>query len=126
MISFGERCYPNQYDEISDDEFSDDEISGFANTTKFLTTKFLTTKFPPPLLITLCLFTTHEKYSAQKRKRIILWPLYDWSVFVSCITIYDQMGGGNFVARNFVARNFVVKNFVVLAYPKISSSEISS
>ena len=48
MISFGERCYSNQYD-----EFSDDEISGFANTTKFLTTKFLTTKFlatkfPPP------------------------------------------------------------------------------
>ena len=27
MISFGERCYSNQYDEISDDEFSDDEIS---------------------------------------------------------------------------------------------------
>ena len=49
MISFGERCYSNQYDEISDDEFSDDEISGFANTTKFLTTNFLTTKFPPPL-----------------------------------------------------------------------------
>ena len=53
MKSFGERCYSNQYDEISDDEFSDDEISGFANTTKFLTTKFLTTKFlatkfPPP------------------------------------------------------------------------------
>ena len=53
MISFGERCYSNQYDEISDDEFSDDEISGFANTTKFLTTNFLTTKFlatkfPPP------------------------------------------------------------------------------
>ena len=53
MISFDERCYSNQYDEISDDEFSDDEISGFANTTKFLTTKFLTTKFlatkfPPP------------------------------------------------------------------------------
>ena len=47
MISFGERCYSNQYDEISDDEFSDDEISGFANTTKFPTTKFLTTKFPP-------------------------------------------------------------------------------
>ena len=45
MISFGERCYSNQYDEISDDEFSDDEISGFANTTKFLTTKF-----PPPAL----------------------------------------------------------------------------
>ena len=44
MISFGERCYFNQYDEISDDEFSDDEISGFANTTKFLTTKF-----PPPI-----------------------------------------------------------------------------
>ena len=43
MISFGERCYSNQYDEISDDEFS-----GFANTTKFPTTKFLTTKFPPP------------------------------------------------------------------------------
>ena len=43
MISFGDRCYSNQYDEISDDEFSDDEISGFANTTKFLTTKF-----PPP------------------------------------------------------------------------------
>ena len=58
MISFDERCYSNQYDEISDeefsdDEFSDDEISGFINTTKFLTTKFLTTKFlatkfPPP------------------------------------------------------------------------------
>ena len=48
MISFGERCYSNQYDEISDDEFSDDEISGFANTTKFPTTRFLTTKFPPP------------------------------------------------------------------------------
>ena len=43
MISFDERCYSNQYDEISDDEFSDDEISGFANTTKFLATKF-----PPP------------------------------------------------------------------------------
>ena len=43
MIFFGERCYSNQYDEISDDEFSDDEISGFANTTKFPTTKF-----PPP------------------------------------------------------------------------------
>ena len=28
MICFGERCYSNQYDEISDDEFSDDEISG--------------------------------------------------------------------------------------------------
>ena len=40
MICFGERCYSNQYDEISDDEFSDDEISGFANTTKF----------PPPNL----------------------------------------------------------------------------
>ena len=38
MIFFGERCYSNQYDEISDDE-----ISGFANTTKFPTTKF-----PPP------------------------------------------------------------------------------
>ena len=55
MISFGERCYSNQYDEISDDEFSDDEISGFANTRKFLTTKFpttkfLATKFPPPLV----------------------------------------------------------------------------
>ena len=50
MIFFGERCYSNQYDEISDDEFSDDEISGFANTTKFPTTKFPTTKFPPPLL----------------------------------------------------------------------------
>ena len=33
MIFFGERCYSNQYDEISDDKFSDDEISGFANTT---------------------------------------------------------------------------------------------
>ena len=49
MITFGERCYSNQYDEISDDE-----ISGFANTTnllttKFLTTKFLATKFPPPV-----------------------------------------------------------------------------
>ena len=43
MISFDERYYSNQYDEISDDEFSDDDISGFANTTKFLTTKFLTT-----------------------------------------------------------------------------------
>ena len=43
MVSFGERCYSNQYDEISDDE-----ISGFANTTKFPTTKFLATKFPPP------------------------------------------------------------------------------
>ena len=32
MISFVERCYSYQYDEISDDEFSDDEISGFANT----------------------------------------------------------------------------------------------
>ena len=48
MISFGERCYSNQYDEISDDEFSDDEIFGFANTTKFLTTKFMATKIPPP------------------------------------------------------------------------------
>ena len=38
MIFFGERCYSNQYDEISDDE-----ISGFSNTTKFPTTKF-----PPP------------------------------------------------------------------------------
>ena len=28
MISFGERCYSNQYDEISYDELSDDEISG--------------------------------------------------------------------------------------------------
>ena len=28
MISFAERCYSNQDDEISDDEFSDDEISG--------------------------------------------------------------------------------------------------
>ena len=27
MIFFGECCYSNQYDEISDDEFSDDEIS---------------------------------------------------------------------------------------------------
>ena len=44
MISFGERCYSNQYDEISDEEFSDDEISGFANTTKFPTTKFLAKK----------------------------------------------------------------------------------
>ena len=66
MIFFGERCYSNQYDEISDDEFSDDEfsddefsddgISGFANTTnfpttKFPTTKFLTTKFPPPVCL---------------------------------------------------------------------------
>ena len=33
MISFGERCYSNQYDEFSDNEFSDDEISRFANTT---------------------------------------------------------------------------------------------
>ena len=53
MICFGERCYSNQHDEISDDEFSDDEISGFANTTKFpmmkfLMTKFPMTKFPPP------------------------------------------------------------------------------
>ena len=47
MISFGERCYSNQYEEISDDEFSDDEISGFANTTKFLATKF-----PPPPVYT--------------------------------------------------------------------------
>ena len=51
MISFGERCYSNQYNESSDDEFSDDEISGFANTTKFPTTKFLATKFPPPLVL---------------------------------------------------------------------------
>ena len=29
MISFGERCYSYQYDEISDDEISDAEISGF-------------------------------------------------------------------------------------------------
>ena len=36
MIYFGERCYSNQYDEISDDE-----ISGFANTTKF----------PPPFFV---------------------------------------------------------------------------
>ena len=28
MISFGERCYTNQYDEISYDEISDDEIFG--------------------------------------------------------------------------------------------------
>ena len=59
MIPFGERCYSNQYDEISDDEFSDDEfsedefsddeISGFANTTKYPTTKFLAAKFPPPV-----------------------------------------------------------------------------
>ena len=55
MISFGERCYSNQNDEISDDEFSDDEISGFANTTKFLTTKFLATKFPPPIAMYLFL-----------------------------------------------------------------------
>ena len=34
MISFGERCYSNQYDEFSYDEISDDEISG--------------DKFPPP------------------------------------------------------------------------------
>ena len=27
MIFFGERCYSNQYDKISDDEFSCDEIS---------------------------------------------------------------------------------------------------
>ena len=33
MISFGERCYSYQYDEIFEDEVSDDEISGFANTT---------------------------------------------------------------------------------------------
>ena len=50
MISFGEHCYSNRYDEISDDEFSDDEIFGFANTTKFPTTKFLATKFQPPFL----------------------------------------------------------------------------
>ena len=43
MIFFGERCYSNQYDEISDDKFFDDEISGFSNTTEFPTTKF-----PPP------------------------------------------------------------------------------
>ena len=65
MIFFGERCYSNQYDEISDDEFSDDEISGFANTTKFPTTKFpttkfLTTKFPPPNDSNHC--TTTVKY----------------------------------------------------------------
>ena len=65
MIFFGERCYSNQYDEISDDEFSDDEISGFANTTKFSTTKFpttkfLTTKFPPPNDSNHC--TTTVKY----------------------------------------------------------------
>ena len=35
MISFGERCYSNQYDEVSDDK-----ISGFANTAKLPTTKF--------------------------------------------------------------------------------------
>ena len=63
MVSFGERCYSNQYDEISDDEFSDDEISGFANTTKFLTTKFLTTKFlatkfPPPCISALSFRST--------------------------------------------------------------------
>ena len=52
MITFGERCYSNQYDEISDDEFSDDEISAFANTTKFPATKCLTTKFPPPVSYT--------------------------------------------------------------------------
>ena len=39
MISFGERCYSNQYDKISNDEFSDDEISAFADTTKFPATK---------------------------------------------------------------------------------------
>ena len=31
MISFGERCYSNQYDEISYDEISDDEISASQN-----------------------------------------------------------------------------------------------
>ena len=60
MISFGERCYSNQYDEISDDEFSDDEISGFANTTKF------------PMLSTPCeseqICTDPDRYSRIVRK----------------------------------------------------------
>ena len=43
MISFGERCYSNHYDESFDDE-----ISGFVDTTKLPMTKFLATKFPPP------------------------------------------------------------------------------
>ena len=53
MIFFGERCYSNQYDEISDDE-----ISGFANTTKFPTTKFPTTKFPTTKFPTTKFLTT--------------------------------------------------------------------
>ena len=64
MISFGERCYSNQYDEISDDEFSDDEITGFANTTKLLTTKFLTTKF-----LTTKFLATKNTYLYQKSWR---------------------------------------------------------
>ena len=31
MISFGERCYSNQYYKISDDDISDDEISASLN-----------------------------------------------------------------------------------------------
>ena len=81
MISFGERCYSNQYDEISDDEisddeFSDDEISGFANTTKFLTTKFLTTKFlatkfPPPGI-------TYVTDIVEYTSSVILLHVYTW------------------------------------------------
>ena len=41
MLYFGELCYFNQYNEISDDE-----ISGYANTTKFPTTNF-----PPPVFL---------------------------------------------------------------------------
>ena len=40
MLYFGELCYFNQYNEISDDE-----IFGYANT------KFPTTKFPPPVFL---------------------------------------------------------------------------
>ena len=71
MISFGERCYSNQYDEISDEEFSDDEISGFANTTKFPTTKFLAKKK-----------TIHDfQYTSQFTGR--LRPMTDFSRILS-------------------------------------------
>ena len=76
MISFDERVYSNQYDEISDDEFSDDEISGFANTTKFpttkfLTTKFLATKFPPA-------FCADEKFCHSKKCLLVIIQVFDF------------------------------------------------
>ena len=69
MISFGERCYSNQYDEISDDKFSDDEISGFANTTKLLTTKF-----PPPE----CWYTKYLEtiFATLMHQSLIKWGNY--------------------------------------------------